>query len=91
MTDIIIKNKKRENMHTDRCGNASGQKCHAKGSRKKEEFMYRNKRNVGHEMYAYTGNNWSQRNSNKGLKKNLKTMPGKYSIDSLQKTVILGK
>jgi hypothetical protein len=30
--DIIIKNKKRENMHTDRCGNARRQKCCAKGS-----------------------------------------------------------
>ena len=30
---IIIKNKKRERLHTDRCGSSSGQKCHAKGSR----------------------------------------------------------
>jgi hypothetical protein len=28
--DIIIKNKKREDMHTDRCGNTRRQKCHAK-------------------------------------------------------------
>jgi len=28
--DIIIKNKKRENMHTDRCGNTRRQKCCAK-------------------------------------------------------------
>jgi len=32
-TAIIIKTKKRERMHTDRCGNSSGQKCQAKGSR----------------------------------------------------------
>jgi hypothetical protein len=41
--DIIIKNN-RENMHTDRCGNTSRQKCHTKGSRKEtkiQEFMYR--------------------------------------------------
>ena len=31
--DIIIKNKKEENMHTDRCGNTGRQKCCAKGSR----------------------------------------------------------
>jgi len=31
---MLIKNKKRENMHIDRCGNNSGQKCRAKGSRK---------------------------------------------------------
>jgi hypothetical protein len=31
-------------MHTDKCGNTSGQKCHAKESRKEtkiQEFMYR--------------------------------------------------
>ena len=32
--NIIIKNKKRENMHTDRCGNTCRQKCCAKGSGK---------------------------------------------------------
>jgi len=32
--DIIIKNKKRESMHTDRCGNTRRQKCCAKGSGK---------------------------------------------------------
>ena len=30
--DIIIKNKKRENMHTDRCGNTRRQKCCEKGT-----------------------------------------------------------
>jgi hypothetical protein len=41
---IIIKKKKRENVHTDRCSNTRRQKCHAKGSRKEtkiQEFMYR--------------------------------------------------
>jgi hypothetical protein len=37
--DIIIKTKKRENMHTDRCGNTHGQKCHANGSRKETEIQ----------------------------------------------------
>jgi len=32
--DIVIKNKKRENMRTDRCGNTGRQKCCAKGSGK---------------------------------------------------------
>ena len=32
--DIIIKNKKRENIHTNRYGNTRKQKCHAKGSGK---------------------------------------------------------
>jgi hypothetical protein len=36
--DITIK--KRENMHADRCGNTSLQKCHEKGSRKETQaFM----------------------------------------------------
>jgi len=33
-SDIIIQNKKRENIHTDRCGNNRRQKCCAKGSGK---------------------------------------------------------
>jgi hypothetical protein len=32
--DTAIRNKKRLNMHTDRCGNTGRQKCRAKGSRK---------------------------------------------------------
>ena len=36
--DIIMKKQKRENMHTDRCGNTSEQKCHAKGSRKEIKY-----------------------------------------------------
>ena len=31
---IIIKNKRGDNMHNDKCGNASGQKLHAKIKRK---------------------------------------------------------
>jgi hypothetical protein len=30
--DIFIKKKKREDMHTDRCGSTGRQKCRAKGS-----------------------------------------------------------
>ena len=67
--DIIIKNKKRENMHTNRCGNTRRQKCCTKGSGKEvkiQEFMYRDT-NVEPEMYDYTSNNWSHWNSNKKL------------------------
>jgi hypothetical protein len=32
--DIVIKNKKRENMLIDGCSSTTGQKCYAKGSRK---------------------------------------------------------
>jgi hypothetical protein len=67
----IIKNKRRENMHTGKCNKTNGQKCHAKGRRKEtviEEFMHRDTTNVRHEMYDCTGNNWSHRSSNKGFK-----------------------
>jgi hypothetical protein len=67
--DIIIKHKKRENMHTVRCGSTCRQKFHAQGSRietKIQEFMYRDTTNVEHEMYD-TSNNWSHWNSNKRI------------------------
>ena len=79
-------------MHTDRCGNTRRQKCCAKGSGKEvkiQEFVYRDTTNVEPQMYDCTSNNWSHWNSNGSLKKNLETIPGKYSIDSLQKTAIL--
>jgi len=76
-------------MHTDRCGNTRGRKCRAKGSGKKQiqEFMYRDTKNVEHEMHDITGNNWSHRNSNKRLTKNLEGIPREHSIDSLQKDI----
>ena len=58
-------------MHTDRCGNTSGQKCHAKGSSEEtkiQQFVYRDTTNVEHEMYDCTGNNWSHWSSNKRFK-----------------------
>jgi hypothetical protein len=36
------------------------------------------------------GNNWSHRNSKKGLKKHLEATSGIHSIDSQQKAAILG-
>jgi hypothetical protein len=56
-TSIIIKNKKREDMHTDGCGNSGRQKCRAKGSGKEvkiQQFRYRDTTNVEPEMYDYT-------------------------------------
>jgi len=41
-------------------------------------------------MYDYTSNNWSHWNSNEKPQKNLEAVSGKHSIDSLQKTAILG-
>ena len=58
-------------MHTDKCGNTSGQKYRTKGRRKEikiQEFMNRDTKNVEHEMYDYTGKNWSHRNSNNKVK-----------------------
>ena len=75
-------------MQTDRCGNTRRQKCCAKGSGKEvkiQDFMYRDTTNVEPELYDYTSNNWSHWKSNE-----LETVPGKHSIDSLQKTAILG-
>jgi len=46
--------------------------------------------NVEPEMYDYTSNNENHRNSNEKLKEKLEDIPGKHSIDSLQKTAILG-
>jgi hypothetical protein len=67
----IIKNKKRENMHIDRCGNTSGQEYHIKGSRKEtaiQEFMYGDTTNVEYKMYDYNSTKWSHQNSNKRFK-----------------------
>jgi hypothetical protein len=42
------------------------------------------------EMYDYTGSNWSHWNNNKVVRKYLKATPGKHSVDSLDKTAMLG-
>jgi protein required for attachment to host cells len=91
MMMTIIKNKKRT-VHTDRCGNTCRQKGHTKGSReetKLQEFIYTDTTHMEQEMYDYTSNNWSHRNSNKRFKENLEPIPEKHSIDSIQKTIIL--
>ena len=64
-------------MRTDRCGNSCGQKCHAKGSRKETKiqgFMCRDTMKVEHELYGYTGNNWSHWNSNEKFKEYLENI-----------------
>jgi hypothetical protein len=52
--------------------------------------MYRDKTNVELEMYDYTNSNWSHWNCNEKLEEQFGSCPGKQSIDSLQKTAILG-
>jgi hypothetical protein len=71
-------------MHTDRCGNTSRQKCCATGSGKEvkiQQFVYRDTTNVQLEMYDYTGNNWSHRNSNKRFKEEFESHK-KKTLDS---------
>jgi hypothetical protein len=83
----------RENMHTDRCGHTSGQKCHTKGSRKETKYnslcieiqrMWDMKCMI---IPVVTGATWIVI---RGLRKNLETIPGKHWIDSLEKTAVLG-
>jgi hypothetical protein len=81
------------NMYTDRCGYTCRQKCCAKGSGKEvemQEFMYIDTTNVEPEMYDYTIVIDSTGIVTRSLKKNLEAVPGKHSIDSLEKTAILG-
>jgi len=52
--------------------------------------MNRDTTNVEHELYDYSGNNWNNRNIEKGLKKSSEDMPEKLSTDSLPKTAVLG-
>jgi hypothetical protein len=80
-------------MHTDRHSHTCRQKCGAKGSIEEvkiQELMHRDTTNVEPEMYDYTNNNWSHWGCNEKVKEKLKAVQGKYSIDSLQKTAILG-
>ena len=80
-------------MHTDGCGNTRRQKCCAKGSEKKLKYksfctemqrMWNLKCTTVPVIIRTTGIVM------RSLKKNLETVPGKHSIDSLQKTAILG-
>jgi hypothetical protein len=80
MPDIIIKSKKKEAMHTDRCGNTGRQKCRSKGSGnavKIQEFSYRDTANVEPERYVYTSYNWSHWNSNGNIKEKPENYTGK--------------
>jgi len=81
-------------MHTDRCGNTRRQKCCAKGSGKEVENttvyiqryseLWNLKCMIVPVMTGATGI------VTRSLRKNLEAVLGKHSIDSLQKTAILG-
>ena len=77
-------------MYTDRYGNTRRQKCCAKRRGKEveiQEFMYRDTTNVELKctiIPIIIGI------VTRSLRKNLEAVPGKHSIESLQKTAILG-
>jgi hypothetical protein len=92
--DIIIKNKnKNENLHTDRCGNTRRQKSVQNQAEKK--LKYKSLSSVIQRMWnlkctiipVITGPTGIV---TRNLGKNLKAIPGKYSVDLLQKTAIHG-
>ena len=80
-------------MHTNRCGNTRRQKFVQKEAEKKLKYkslcteiqrMWNLKCTIVPVIIGATGI------VTRSLKKNLETIPGKHSIDSLQKTAILG-
>jgi len=73
-------------VHIDRCGNTRRQKCCVKGSGKevKIQRMWNLKCTILPVITGATGI------VTRTLWKNLEAVPGKHSIDSLQKTAILG-
>ena len=80
-------------MHTDRCGNTCRQKCYAKGSGKEvkiQEFMYLIKRMWNLKCTIIPITIEATGIVTRSLRKNLEAVPGNHSIDSLQKTAILG-
>jgi hypothetical protein len=80
-------------MRTDRCGNTGRQKCCAKGSGKEvkiQEFMYRDKKNVGLKCTVVSVMIGATGIVTGSLRKHLEAVPGKHWIDSVQKTAVLG-
>ena len=79
-------------MYSDRCGNTRRQKCCAKGSGKEVEiqkFMYRDTTKVELKCTIIPIIIGATGIVTRSLRKNLEAVPGKHSIDSLQKTAII--
>jgi len=80
-------------MHTDRCGNIRRQNCCAKGSGKKlkcKSLCIEIQRIWNLKCTIIPVITGATEIITRSLRKNLKTVPGKHWIDSLQKTAILG-
>jgi hypothetical protein len=80
-------------MHTDRCGNTGRQKCCAKGSGKEvkiQEFMYRDTASVELKCTVIPVIIGATGIVTRSLRKHLEAVPGKRSVDSVQKTAVLG-
>jgi hypothetical protein len=86
--DVIITSRKRENVHTDRWGTTCEQ-YHTKGIGKEtkgQELKYGDKKYVEYEMCVYTGNNnCGHRNGGKRFEENVESLPGKHTVDSVQR------
>ena len=90
--DIITKNKKRENIHSGRCGNTLRQKCCAKEAEKKLKYksVYIEMQRMWNLKYAIIPViNGATGIVTRILRKNLGAVPEKRLIVSLQKTAIL--
>jgi hypothetical protein len=82
-----------ESIHADRCGNTRRQKCCAKGSGKEvkiQEFMYRDTTMWNLKCTIIPVITGATGIVTRSLRKNMEPVPGKHSIDSLQKTAVLG-
>ena len=80
-------------MHTDRCGNTRRQKCCSKGNgkeRKIQQFRYRDTTNVKPEMYDIPVITGPTGIVTRSLRKHVEDISEIRSIDSIQKTAILG-
>ena len=65
------------------------EKRNKKKNNNSKGFMYKDITNVQHEVYDYTGNNWSHRKSNKRYLEKYGSHIRKNSVDTLLNTAML--